>query len=37
WAHARRKLYDIHVATQSPAAEKALGLVRDLFAPTFPK
>lgn len=32
WAHARRKLYDIHVATQSPAAEKALGLVRDLFA-----
>ncbi|PZO00979.1 MAG: IS66 family transposase [Hyphomicrobiales bacterium] len=32
WAHARRKIYDIHIATQSPAAEEALGLIRDLFA-----
>ena len=32
WAHARRKLYDIHVATRSPAASHALELIGTLFA-----
>ena len=32
WAHARRKIYDVHVATQSPAAETALTMIARLFA-----
>lgn len=32
WSHARRKLYDIHVSTRSPAALRALELIGDLFA-----
>ena len=32
WAHARRKLYDVHVATNSPAARGALDLIARLFA-----
>jgi transposase len=32
WAHARRKLYDVHVATNSPAARNALDLIARLFA-----
>jgi transposase len=32
WAHARRKFYDIHVATQSPLAEEALQRIGDLYA-----
>lgn len=32
WAHARRKFYDIHVATQSPLAEEALQRIADLYA-----
>ena len=32
WSHARRKIYDIHVTTASPAAERALELIGDLFA-----
>ena len=32
WSHARRKLYDIHVSTRSPAALHALELIGDLFA-----
>jgi transposase len=32
WAHARRKFYDIHVATQSPVAEEALQRIGDLYA-----
>ena len=32
WSHARRKIYDIHVTTASPAAERALALIGDLFA-----
>ena len=31
WAHARRKLYDIHVSTKSPAAETALKMIGALF------
>jgi transposase len=31
WAHARRKLYDVHVATSSPAAEEALEKIAELF------
>lgn len=32
WAHARRKLYDVHVATASPAAEALLRQIGSLFA-----
>ena len=32
WSHARRKLYDIHVSTRSPAALHALESIGDLFA-----
>ena len=32
WAHARRYIYDVHVATQSPAAEAALAIIARLFA-----
>lgn len=32
WAHARRKIYDIHVETKSPAAAQALELIARLFA-----
>lgn len=32
WAHARRKLFDIHVSTRSPAALRALEMIGDLFA-----
>lgn len=32
WAHARRKLYDVHLATSSPAAEQALERIAELFA-----
>ncbi|MDX7950886.1 IS66 family transposase [Lichenihabitans sp. Uapishka_5] len=32
WSHARRKIYDVHVTTASPAAERALALIGDLFA-----
>jgi transposase len=32
WAHARRKFYDIHVATQSPLAEEALRRIAELYA-----
>jgi transposase len=32
WAHARRKFYDIHTATQSPLAEEALQRIGDLYA-----
>ena len=32
WAHARRKIYDVHAATQSPAAAQALELIARLFA-----
>jgi transposase len=32
WAHARRKLYDVHLATASPAAEEALARIAELFA-----
>jgi len=31
WAHARRKFYDIHVATKSPLAEEALQRIGDLY------
>jgi transposase len=31
WAHARRKLYDVHVATTSPAAKEALERIAELF------
>ncbi len=31
WAHARRKFYDIHVATQSPIAEEALHRIGELY------
>ena len=31
WAHARRKFYDIHVATQSPLAEEALRRIAALY------
>ncbi|MGD0109793.1 MAG: IS66 family transposase [Rhodopila sp.] len=32
WAHARRKFYDIHVATKSPLAEEALRRIAELYA-----
>jgi transposase len=32
WAHARRKIYDVHVATKSPAAAEALETIARLFA-----
>ncbi|MGI9419467.1 MAG: IS66 family transposase [Geminicoccaceae bacterium] len=32
WSHARRKLYDVHVATSSPAAKEALERIGELFA-----
>jgi transposase len=32
WAHARRKLYDVHHATQSPAAQELLERIGELFA-----
>lgn len=32
WAHARRKIYDVHVATASPAAREALDMIARLFA-----
>ncbi len=32
WAHARRKIYDVHVATKSPAAAEALEMIARLFA-----
>jgi transposase len=32
WAHARRKIYDVHVATKSPAAGEALEMIARLFA-----
>jgi transposase len=32
WAHARRKIYDVHVETQSPAAAAALAMIARLFA-----
>jgi len=31
WAHARRKLHDVLVATNSPAAKELLGYIHDLF------
>ncbi len=32
WAHARRKIYDVHVETGSPAAREALERIARLFA-----
>jgi hypothetical protein len=32
WTHACRKLYDVHVATKSPAAEELLERIGELFA-----
>lgn len=32
WAHARRKLYDVHAATKSPIAQAALERMARLFA-----
>ena len=32
WAHARRKIYDVHVETKSPAAAQALETIARLFA-----
>jgi transposase len=32
WAHARRKLYDVHLETKSPAAAQALETMARLFA-----
>ena len=32
WAHARRKIYDIHVERKSPAAAHALEMIAPLFA-----
>ncbi len=32
WAHARRKLYEVHAATKSPAAQELLEHIGDLFA-----
>jgi len=32
WAHARRKLYDVHEATASPLAKQALERIAELFA-----
>ena len=32
WAHARRKLFDEHASTKSPAAKELLGRIGELFA-----
>ena len=32
WAHARRKFYDVHVATKSPIAHEALQRIAALYA-----
>jgi transposase len=32
WAHARRKIYEVHAATQSPAAQELLERIGELFA-----
>src|SRR5208283_3592666 len=32
WAHVRRKIYDVHVETKSPAAAEALDRIARLFA-----
>jgi transposase len=32
WAHARRKIYEVHAATASPAARKLLDRIGELFA-----
>lgn len=32
WAHARRKLHEVHLATQSPAAKELLETIAELFA-----
>lgn len=32
WAHARRKLYEVHGATKSPAAKELLEMIGELFA-----
>lgn len=32
WAHARRKFFDVHAATQSPVAQKALQRTAALYA-----
>jgi transposase len=32
WAHARRKLYEVHAATKSPAAQELLERIGELFA-----
>jgi transposase len=32
WAHARRKLYDVHIETKSPVAAQALEIIARLFA-----
>ncbi len=32
WAHARRKIYDVHLTTHSPAAAQALEIIARLFA-----
>ena len=32
WAHARRKIYDVHMATKSPAAQELLERIAALFA-----
>lgn len=32
WAHARRKIYDVHAATNSPLAREALERIAQLFA-----
>jgi transposase len=32
WAHVRRKIYDVHVETDSPAAREALERMAELFA-----
>lgn len=31
WAHARRKIYEVHAATQSPAAQELLERIGELF------
>lgn len=31
WAHARRKFYDLHIATESPVAEEALARIASLY------
>jgi transposase len=32
WAHARRKLYEVHEAQAGPLTERALALIRELYA-----